>query len=341
MKIPSLDIRSFCLIFFLSFVSCSQGKVTGQQNDSTAVVEPTISIIRFDKYLYDWIKNPEQPMPEQLKVECRDFLNLYSNYIIETGSPDSTSFVTKLQKKFSDKAFSTLYIDAENKYDSISDIEAILGKALKELQFYFPHIKNPAIYMHVSGLNQSVIVGENILSLSIDKYLGEDYPMYQQYYTSRQRKNMVREKVVPDYLTGLLFSEFSFNASDSRLLDNLIYRGKIVYLLQAILPDTDEARLLGFSEDELNLCLKNEKEIWRFILENKHLYSTDYLTISKYMSDDAPHSAFFTDEYPTQIGTFIGWRIVSQYMSKNKNVTLPDLMQNTDNQQILTKSKYK
>lgn len=338
MTVKIFNRLSFLLLLLL--ISCRQGTATGQEIDSAGVVEPSLSIIRFDKLLYDWLKQPDQPLPDQITVDCRDFLNLYSEYIIEVGSPDSVSFSNKLQKRFSDSALFQLYADAEQKYDSIADIESELSKAFKEFRFYFPQIQIPRIYMHVSGLNQSVISGENIVSLSIDKYLGENYPLYSRYYNARQRKNMTAERIVPDYLTGFLYSEFSFDGSDSRLLDNMIYRGKIAYALQALLPEISNASLLGFTEDEYDLCLKNEKDIWRFILKNDHLYTNDYLTISKYMSD-AAHSAFFTDEYPAQIGAFIGWRIVSQFMEKNKKVTLPDLMDITDARQILAKSKYK
>jgi hypothetical protein len=306
----------------------------------SAVVASPVSIIRFDKILYDWLKKPEQPVPEQLTRDYKSFLELYSKYIVEVGSPDSASFASKMQKHFADSLLFRLYTDTENKYSALDDIELRLGKAFDEFHFYFPLIKIPTIYMHVSGLNQSVIVGENILSLSIDKYLGEDYPLYQNYFNVRQRRNMIRDRIVPDYLTGLLYSEFPFDPNDSGLLDNMIYQGKVIYALQAFLPDDSESLLLGFSEDELNLCLKNEKELWRYIIQNQHLYSKDYLIVSKYMTD-ASHSAFFTDDYPPRIGVFIGWRIVSRYMETNKTVTLPDLMNQPDSRQILSKSKYK
>ena len=332
--------KSLLLLLLLSCISCQQGKVTGQEAVTIEKADSSQLIIRFDKFLYDWLKNPTGTETEQTLRNNKDFLDLYSNYILEVGSPDSASFSEKIQKYFSDSTLFKLYSDAENKYNSVQGIELQLKEAFDKFQSHFPLIKIPTVYMHVSGLNQSVIAGENILSVSIDKYLGKDYPLYQKYFHARQCRNMTEEKIVPDYLKGFMYSEFPMNSNNSRLLDNMIYEGKIIYALKTLLPDVSDAFLLGFSESELDVCLKNEKNMWRFILQNGHLYSNDYLTISKYMND-APRSAFFTDEYPAQIGSFIGWRIVSRYMSENKKSTLSDLMNHNDAQKILTKAKYR
>jgi uncharacterized protein YjaZ len=42
-----------------------------------------------------------------------------------------------------------------------------------------------------------------------------------------------------------------------------------------------------------------------------------------------------------RIGSYIGWRIVKQYMEKNPKITLAQLLKLVDADDILTKSKYK
>ena len=325
------------LIFFQCF-ACQQGKGSGQQPDSISS-EPSLQIRRFDKLLYNWLLQPQQSLPDKLSTEYQPFWEIYTNNIIEVGSPNDANIGEKVQTFFADNDLFSLYTSAENAYDSIADIELELGKAFNDLQLYFPEKQLPVLYMHVSGLNQSVIVGEDFLSLSIDKYLGEDYPLYYKYYGKHVRRNMIRTRIVPDYLTGWFYSEFDMGP-ENRLIDHMIYQGKILYALQVILSDIPDVVLFGFSQQELDRCLENEKEIWNYILKNKHLYTTDYLIISKYMNE-APHSAFFSDDYPSRIGSFLGFRIVSQYMNKNKKVTLSDLLHQQNNQQILSKSKYK
>ena len=326
------------LIVFIQTIACQNNNVSGQESGSSGI-SSGFHIQRFDKELYEWLNTNDSALPLKMKQDYRNFLHLYINYVLNITPNDSISLDKQIRNYFSESDYAILYRDAEIHYNSIEDIEQSLGKAFADLQFYFPEKKLPIIYMHVSGLNQSVVVGEGILSVSIDKYLGKDYSLYEKYYPNYLKKNMIRDRIVSDYLTAWCFSEFELK-NESNLLDQIIYRGKIIYLLQNLLPDVSEHILLGFTENEFNLCMNNEKSIWRFILENKHLYINDYLIISKYINE-APYSAFFTNEYPAQIGVFIGWRIVSKYMEKNGKITLSDLMNNTNSQQILSKSKYK
>jgi hypothetical protein len=47
------------------------------------------------------------------------------------------------------------------------------------------------------------------------------------------------------------------------------------------------------------------------------------------------------EEAPGNIGSWLGYRIVERYGAKKDKVTLLDLMNNNDAQQVLTDSKYK
>ncbi|MDF1518362.1 MAG: gliding motility lipoprotein GldB, partial [Lutibacter sp.] len=54
-------------------------------------------------------------------------------------------------------------------------------------------------------------------------------------------------------------------------------------------------------------------------------------------------SKFYIDidkESPGRIGVWLGWQIVSAYMTNNNDVTLQQLLQ-TDAEEIFNKSKYK
>ncbi|MCD7849188.1 MAG: hypothetical protein LUH63_05295 [Parabacteroides sp.] len=57
--------------------------------------------------------------------------------------------------------------------------------------------------MHVSGFNQNVLVGDSLLSISIDKYLGEEYPLYQEFFYDFQSRLMTPGHIAPQ-LSGRL-----------------------------------------------------------------------------------------------------------------------------------------
>ena len=122
------------------------------------------------------------------------------------------------------------------------------------------------------------------------------------------------------------------------MMTRMIYEGKIKYLLSQALGVPDAAELMGYTEQAYNWCKDNEGTIWKAIIERKHLYTPDQLTTSQYF-EDTP-AIFPENDAPGNIGTWIGWQIINQYM-KETGSTPEALMQNNDAQEILTASKYK
>jgi hypothetical protein len=57
--------------------------------------------------------------------------------------------------------------------------------------------------------------------------------------------------------------------------------------------------------------------------------------------DETPFSKPFGNQSPGRIGQFLGWKIVKAYMENNPDITLNQLMQETDLQMILNKSAFK
>ena len=55
----------------------------------------------------------------------------------------------------------------------------------------------------------------------------------------------------------------------------------------------------------------------------------------------SPFAKGMSNKSPGRIAYWLGWKIVYEYIENNKNLTLEQLMQNTDAQQILQQSGYK
>ena len=75
------------------------------------------------------------------------------------------------------------------------------------------------------------------------------------------------------------------------------------------------------------------------MIEKKHLFSTDLMVVKRYI-DESPFTKSFSAESPGRTGIWIGWQIVRNYMKNNPDVSLQDLIENSNYQEILNKSKY-
>ena len=90
--------------------------------------------------------------------------------------------------------------------NKIADINEDMASAFERLQDEMPALEVPHIYAQIGSFDQSIIVADGSLGISLDKYLGSDYPFYQQNYSDSQRRMMVRSMIVPDCLAFYLLS---------------------------------------------------------------------------------------------------------------------------------------
>ncbi|MDL2255093.1 gliding motility protein GldB [Parabacteroides sp. OttesenSCG-928-K15] len=297
-----------------------------------------VSIKRFDKILFQYIEKNDSSLEETLKKEYPQMLEITGKAVLNMKSVDMPGFFDRLLNYYSEPTLNNLYRQALHKYEQTEEIEQKLGNGFACLTELLPTLTQPEVYMHVSGFGQNVIAGDNLLSISIDKYMGEDFPLYEDFFYDFQRRKMQPDYIVPDYLTGWLMSEFPFKGNENVLLERMIYEGKIKYLVNLAVPSMSEAQLLGYTEEDFRWVEQHEGNIWRTIIERKHLYTPEHITTGLYF-EERP-STFISDNAPGNLGTFIGWQIVMRYMKETKETPV-DLMSNTDAQNILTRAKYK
>ena len=69
------------------------------------------------------------------------------------------------------------------------------------------------------------------------------------------------------------------------------------------------------------------------------LYSNE-VEVFRPLFGDGPFTQAFSNEAPSRLGEFIGLQIIRSYMNNN-DVSLKDLMNNNDLQQIFQESQYK
>ena len=119
----------------------------------------------------------------------------------------------------------------------------------------------------------------------------------------------------------------------------MMHYGTITYVVQQILGYKDTGTTMGYSKEENDWCVKNEKEIWDYINKQGNLHATDPMIIRYYMKP-APIVTISGDKAPALIGSWVGGRIIASYMNKHKDMKIKDLLEMTDYQKILNESGY-
>lgn len=298
-----------------------------------------VYIKRFDKELYAHLINENYRDFNALQKTYPEFWDIYAESILGIGRTDTGNYTQRLLNYFNNEDIQILYKDALNQFDDIEDIRRELTSAFNQLTCYIPSIKIPDFYMHVSGLNQSVVVGDNYISLSIDKYLGKDYYLYQTTFYSYERRYMHYANVTKDYLTGWYYSEYPYDGTPARIIDNMLHHGKLYYLYSLLFPKWGDKEIMDYTEEEVKWLEKHEKQLWTSIINDKKLFQSDPLYVSKLISD-APFRTFGLTDCPGRVGAWLGMKIIRSYVSSNHEMTLSELLSENDYNKILEKSKY-
>ena len=214
-----------------------------------------IRIQRFDEALLHLIETNDTSLEKDLLASYPAMLDISGKGILNLQSPAVPGFFDRIINYYSEPTLKKLYEDAVSYYKEVSDIEEQLGRGFAFLKANFPTMQIPAIYMHVSGFSQNVLAGDSLLSLSIDRYLGTDYPLYLQFFQDYQRIKMQRILVASDYLTGWLMSEFPFTGNENVLLERMVYEGKIKYIVSLALPEVKPYQL-GLDGNQIYLSYR-------------------------------------------------------------------------------------
>lgn len=334
-----IRIITFALILSGIFVSCNKG-TTGRYKTHSPKDKINVKIHRFDKDMIELDTSHPMKSVKELYKKYPQFLPLFTYNILEIDDTDTAKVADMLIKFDTDTAFKQVNRKVLETFSNVDGIEKDLSSAFSLTHEYFPQIIIPQVYFFISGYNRSVMMTDSIMAIGTDFYLGADYKPYQDFTYDYLLYNMRKDMVSIDIVSALLFKNFIFNGDQDRLLDNMLHRGKVIYLVASFMPDKKLEDIIGYSPEQMQWAEKYEEDIWKTIVGQKDLFSTEVKLIGQYLND-APFTTPVSQESPGRLGVYIGWKIVDSYMKNNKNVTLQELMENNDYQKILEQSGYR
>jgi len=304
-------------------------------------IKDTIEIVHFNEGLFAIGTKDTLTEITDLSNAYPDFFDLFTYRIIRIGGIADEDFPELIMQFVTDTMILNVKRLVDEEFSEFEKIEKELNQAFKYHKFHFPKKDLPTVYTYISGFNQSVVTAENIIGISLDKYLGRDCRYYRQLSTTPQYKvkNMHKDKLVSDVVYAWGMTEYDENNTATNLMGNIIHYGKLMYFADALLPETHDSLKIGYTTKQLEFCQKNEAQMWSYLVERKMLFSNKRMDIVRYIND-APSTSGFPLESPGRAGVWLGWQIIRQYMRKHPKITLAELMENNNYQQILNDSEY-
>ena len=320
-------ITLFFIFFFL--ISCTQEH---QKID--------LEIHRFDRDLFEINKENQIEVVSGLKNKYGSFYDLFESQIINRGNVSD-------QRYYQELIFFTQHKDMREAYDTVqvvfsdvSKIEQELGVAFWNFIQFFPTIEIPKIVAFFSGFNYGVITFDDYIAIGLENFLGSNSKYYSFVGEPKYIRFQKQEKFISsNVLEALLNEHFQSYTGGQDLISQLIYKGKIMYCIDNMLPQISLADKFRFTKDQMIWTEDNEEAIWKYFIHNDLLFSKDEKKFRSYINY-APFAKGMPKEAPGRVGYYIGYRIVSNYM-QNSDIDYSQLMLLNDSRDFLKNSKYK
>lgn len=323
------------LLVVLGFVACTRNPM----KVDVSGVQINLKIKHLDVDLLK-LRTDEIPaaIPE-LKRSYGDFFDIFTYQMIAIGGTEQPNFAQMLSSFVNDTVIQQVKVSVAQNIDTLR-FRKELETAFKHYKYYFPEKEIPKIYTCISGFNHSVVIAQNLVGVSFDKYLGSQSLFYEKLaLPAYKRRNMRPEKMVPDMMQVWADAEWPKSDKENTLFSNMIQQGKVLYFLDAMFPEMNDTLKVGYTKKQLDFCRNNEAKMWTYMAEHKMLFTTDRMSIKRFI-DDAPYTASFSEESPGRTGAWLGWQIVRAYMKAHPEKKLADLMNNPNFQEILNQSGY-
>jgi hypothetical protein len=334
--------KSFYLLFFtlLFLHACNQKEAV-----DVSAIKVNLYPERYDQLLTAIDSNQVKTQLIALSKAHPYFTEVYTQSLTGWGtvSDTSTMVFNALHHFLTYKDYVNLQKTVMQKYPDTKKQDAELTNLFQHIKYYFPKYTVPKLYYFNSGLNQfSAITYDTLVGVGLDMYLGKDFEFYPSIQLPEyQIAHCAPEYIAPNMANTVYRAIVPFVSDAQTLLGLMIQRGKELYFMDHVLPNTSDAIKIGFTEEQLKWCEKNQAMIWNLFVQQKFLYETNLQKTMPYVLD-GPNSQGLPLECPGNVGSYIGWQIVKQYCKKNKINSLAEFCSTaSDPQQILQGSAYR
>ncbi|MCR4994430.1 MAG: gliding motility protein GldB [Bacteroidales bacterium] len=166
--------------------------------------QTSLTIDRFDRVLDEYVSLGSYTALDEMHSKYPVQTRLLIEDVLEIGRIDEPDVERRLRFYYLDSTVQVLLEEVHRQYNDMRDVENEFEQAFKALKQKDASFEAPRVYTQISCLNQSIVVADSLIGISLDKYLGADFPLYKEYYSEAQRALMTRDAIVTDAISAYL-----------------------------------------------------------------------------------------------------------------------------------------
>jgi len=333
--------KTLFLFIVLLSVSCTTNEL---QVDVSDVKIKTPEFKRLDTDLFELNENNFEPKSSKL---LESYGSVYQKYLmnpLRVAGTDDSAYKSSVLTFIGDRDIKSAHSELAKIYteEKMAGIEEELLECFKHFKYHFPKKELPEkVVFCQTGWNYAFAYVDKSFLIGLDMYLGENSEFYKMLsYPQYQVRKMNAHYLLPDIARGWILTEFDNSEAEDNLLSHAIFYGKLFYAIKALLPNTEDSLIIGYTGKQMQYCYTYEKKLWAYFAEKNRLYDNN-LELVRELTSDGPFTGSISKECPPRIAMWMGWQIVRSYMKNNKSMGLEELMQEKTANKILNKSRYR
>lgn len=197
-----------------------------------------IAVERYDRVQSLYLTTGDFSALQQMNINYPMQTRTLIEDVLHIGQVNDPEINSKFLRFYQDTTLQNLISESERQYATMDDINEGFAVAFENLVKLLPNIELPTIYAQIGSLSQSIIVGNGMIGICLDKYLGSNYPLYLKPaygYTPEQRKMMDRQYIVPDGISFYLLSLYPLPADlKATQFERDMHMGRIQWVVNSV-----------------------------------------------------------------------------------------------------------
>lgn len=327
-KVKKMIHLRYLFLIIVSTIICSSCKNDPLDID-TSDIKLKLNFINADSMFYYSNDSRRMLLNRNFKQSFRDlYLFTFEKGIKINTSIDSV-YSNQLQTFYKDQYVLELEKEIQNKFKSLDSEKQEITEGMKHLKFHFAKMNIPKNIVFFNSLfSYNTIATNTDIGIGLEWYLGSDNKLIKrssiQGLYDYMKQGMDRKFMVRDVMYQWVYAHIQ-SPTDSKFAEDMISWGKLLYFIEAALPEKEKSIILRYSPEKLKWANENEKRIWKYFVEQKLLFKNDELIKLGYFNE-APFTKGLPKESPDRLGQYIGWKMVHKYMEQNSDLPLEKLV---------------
>ncbi len=334
-SIVDMDRISLLVVAIYLLSSCSSTDQQCISSPDISQIDVRLEVDRLEIELFQ----------KRSKEEVLAFLYKYptfTNQFIDSYEyPSDTILASRTFQMITNKYITdTLYRETIETFGNLDELKNDFRQSFKRIKYYYPGFEAPKIQTAITGFYKDLLLSDSLIIIGLDHYLGKKAT-----YHPRDIPQYILDRYEPENVVPMVvyFLSNNFNRVDfskETLLSEMIDFGKAYYFTKQMVPCASDAQIVGYSPEVLADVKANQETIWASFIQNQLVYETDHEIKVKFIGE-RPKIPEIGSRCPGRIAAWLGYEIVNSYMAKNSDISLPQLMVNTDATGIFMQSGYK